>query len=442
MIDRLAKRILIASLDKLSDGCLVVDAPSGRLSFGDHTAARCARLDVHDERLFRRVLTGGDIGFGEAYTDGDWSSPDLVNLLRLAIRNLALFEERNTLFSALSRWRDRLGHRRRSNSRRGSRTNIHRHYDIGNDFYSLFLGRTMAYSSGVYLSASDSLEQAQEEKFDRICRKLRLGPADRVLEIGTGWGGFAAWAATRYGCHVTTTTISAEQHASAGALFARLGLGPGRVRLLLEDYRDLTGRFDKIVSIEMFEAVGFRHYDTYFRQCDRLLAEDGTMLLQAITVPDQRFRRYLTTPDWIQKYIFPGGELASVGAMLRSLGRTTSMALFHAEDIGAHYARTLRAWRERFTAELGRVRALGFDERFIRTWEYYLASCEAAFLERQVSDVQLVLTKTMNRRRLMDEPWDGELEDRAAPHSRLIQPAAPGVAAYEGSTPGRAPAIA
>jgi cyclopropane-fatty-acyl-phospholipid synthase len=418
----------------------VVDAPSGRLSFGDPAAARRARLDVHDERAFRRVLTGGDIGFGEAYVDGDWTSPDLVGLLRLAIRNLALFEERNTPFSALSRWRDLLGHRLRPNSRRGSRANIHRHYDIGNDFYSLFLGRTMAYSAGVYVSASDSLERAQEEKFDRICRKLRLGPADRLLEIGTGWGGFAAWAATRYGCHVTTTTISAEQHASAGALFARLGLGPERVRLLLEDYRDLTGRFDKIVSIEMFEAVGFRRYDTYFRQCDRLLAEDGTMLLQAITVPDQRFRRYLATPDWIQKYIFPGGELASVGAILQSLGRSTSMALFHAEDIGAHYARTLRAWRERFGAELGRVRALGFDERFIRTWEYYLASCEAAFLERQVSDVQLLLTKTMNRRSLMGEPWDDEREDRNADRPHAVRPAALSAAACGRPTPGRAPA--
>ena len=273
---------------------------------------------MHDERVFRRVLTGGDIGFGEAYMDGEWSSPDLVALLRLAIRNLALFEDRNRAFSAISRWRDLALHRLRPNSRRGSRSNIHFHYDLGNDFYRLFLDRSMAYSSGIYRSASDSLEQAQEEKFDRICRKLRLGPRDHVLEIGTGWGGFAAWAATRYGCRVTTTTISAEQHAYAAALFARLGLGPDRVTLLLQDYRDLQGRFDKIVSIEMFEAVGHRNYDAFFGQCDRLLAPEGSMLLQAITITDQRFRRYLATPDWIQKYIFPGGELASVGGVLQS----------------------------------------------------------------------------------------------------------------------------
>jgi cyclopropane-fatty-acyl-phospholipid synthase len=207
---------------------------------------------------------------------------------------------------------------------------------------------------------------------------------------------------------VTTTTISAEQHAYSADLFARLGLGPDRVELRLEDYRDLSGRFDKIVSIEMFEAVGFRNYDAFFRQCDRLLAPDGTMMLQAITVTDQRFERYLATPDWIRKYIFPGGELASVAAILQSLRRATSLALYHAEDIGAHYARTLREWRRRFLASLDRVRALGFDDRFVRAWEYYLASCEAAFLERQIGDVQLLLTKTMNTRRLMDEPWAAE----------------------------------
>ena len=442
MIDRLARRILVATLGHLAEGRLDVHTPSGSFTFGEASSPRSARVDVHDERVFRRVLTAGDVGFGEAYMDGEWSSPDLVALVRLAIRNLALFEDRNRAFSAISRWRDLAMHRLRPNSRRGSRSNIHRHYDIGNEFYQLFLDRSMAYSSGIYRSASDSLEQAQEEKFDRICRKLRLGPPDHVLEIGTGWGGFAAWAATRYGCRVTTTTISAEQHAHAAALFRRLGLGPDRVTLLLQDYRDLQGRFDKIVSIEMFEAVGFRNYDAFFGRCDRLLAPEGSMLLQAITITDQRFRRYLATPDWIQKYIFPGGELASVGGVLQSLGRVTSLGLYHAEDIGAHYARTLRAWRERFLSSLDRVRALGFDDRFIRTWEYYLASCEAAFLERQIGDVQLLLTKTMNRRSLMDEPWEDEAERRAASWPQLTQPAVPSVAACERPTPGRTPATA
>jgi cyclopropane-fatty-acyl-phospholipid synthase len=442
MIDTASKRILCASLRKMSDGRLDVHSPSGHVTLGDPTSGRRARLDVHRDRVFRRVITARDVGFGEAYVDGEWSSPDLVGLLRFAIRNLALFEKRHRASSALARWRDLARHRLRSNSRRGSRANIHSHYDIGNEFYRLFLGRTMAYSSGVFRTASDSLEAAQEEKFDRICRKLRLGPADHVLEIGTGWGGFAAWAATRYGCRVTTTTISPEQHAYAAAAFARLSLGPERVTLRLDDYRDLSGRFDKIVSIEMFEAVGFRHYDAFFRQCDRLLAPDGTMLLQAITIADQRFRRYLATPDWIRKYIFPGGELASVGAVLQSLGRVTSLGLYHAEEIGAHYARTLRAWRERFLASLEDVRALGFDDRFVRTWEYYLASCEAAFLERQVGDVQLLLTKAHNRRRLMDEPWEDGVES-LADVPRLSPPAeAPSAAAYGRPRPGREPATA
>jgi cyclopropane-fatty-acyl-phospholipid synthase len=414
VIDQFARRVLTGTLRGLPEGHLEVTGPSGDLSFGDPAAQRRARVRVHDERLFRRVLFGGDVGFGEAYMDGDWSADDLVAVVRLAIRNLALFEDRNRLFSTVSRWRDRLSHRLRPNSRRGSRANIRFHYDLGNEFYRLFLDPSMAYSCGIFRSADDSLEAAQQEKYDRICRKLRLGPSDRVLEIGTGWGGFAVWAATRYGCHVTTTTISAEQHAYAADLFARLGLGPDSVSLRREDYRDLTGRFDKVVSIEMFEAVGFRNYDGFFGQCDRLLTPDGTMLLQAITVTDQRFERYLATPDWIRKYIFPGGELASVAAILQSLRRATSLALYHAEEIGAHYARTLRAWRQRFMTSLDRVRALGFDDRFIRAWEYYLASCEAAFLERQIGDVQLLLTKTMNPAPLMDEPWAAETGRTAA----------------------------
>jgi cyclopropane-fatty-acyl-phospholipid synthase len=402
----LSKWIVTRTLEHLAEGSLEVTCRDGVRSFGAAGSAASARISVRDERVFPRVLAGSDIGLGESYVDGDWSSPDLVGFLRLAIRNLALFENRHRLLTGLGRWRDLLQHRRRANTRAGSRANIHAHYDIGNEFYRLFLDPSMAYSCGVYRSAADTLEQAQFEKFDRICRKLRLGPSDHVLEIGTGWGGFAVHAATHYGCRVTTTTISAEQYAGAAALFARMELGPDRVRLLQEDYRDLRGRYDKLVSIEMFEAVGHEHYDTFFEQCDRLLASDGAMALQTITVPDARFRRYLATPDWIQKYIFPGGELASVSAILESLARTTRLGLHHAEDIGAHYAHTLRAWRQRFLGRLDEVRALGFDDRFIRTWDYYLASCEAAFAERLVGNVQLVLSKAMNRRALLGEPWE------------------------------------
>lgn len=415
-----ARSVITRTLRGITDGGLDVVWDGRTQSFGDPAATCRAVVRVEHPRLFSRVLSGGDIGFGEAYMDGDWSSPDVVEVLRLAIRNLALFEDRNRAFSFLARLRDRLGHWRRPNSVTGSRANIHYHYDIGNDFYRLFLDPSMAYSSGVYRSADDTLEEAQVEKFDRICRKLRLSPSDRVLEIGTGWGGFAAWAATNYGCHVTTTTISEAQHAGAAELFARRGLGPGRVRLLLEDYRNLSGRYDKIVSIEMFEAVGYRNYDTFFRQCDRLLQPEGTLLMQTITVSDQRLPRHLATPNWIEKYIFPGSELASVGGILQSLARVTKLSLFHAEEIGAHYARTLHSWRERFLGRLDEVRAMGFDDRFIRMWDYYLASCEAAFLERQVGNMQLLLTKTMNRRRLMGEPWEDEGRGAASPGPRSV----------------------
>ena len=402
---RLAKSILLKTLGWLRSGFLEIVCPDQTYSFGDPEAALRGILVVHDERMFARVLFGGEIGFGEAYMDGDWSSPDAEAVLRIVMRNLALFEEENRAFSAANRWWNRLRHRRRRNSPAGSRMNIQAHYDLGNDFYRLFLDENMAYSCAYFQAPEDSLDRAQVQKFDRICRKLRVGPRDHLLEIGTGWGGFAAHAATQYGCRVTTTTISRRQHDYAAEWFRRLGEAGERIELLFEDYRNLTGRYDKIVSIEMFEAVGLEYYDEFFGACDRLLGRDGTMLLQTITMPEQRFADYHKRSDWIQKYIFPGSELASVGEILRSLTRVTRLSLCHAEDIGAHYARTLRAWRQRFQAALEKVRALGFDDRFIHMWDYYLAACAAAFRERAIHDLQLVLAKNLNARPLLDEPW-------------------------------------
>ena len=251
----------------------------------------------------------------------------------------------------------------------------------------------MAYSCAYYRTPEDSLEQAQAHKFERICRKLRLQPTDHVLEIGTGWGGFAMYAAKNYGCRITTTTISQHQYDYARALFQKSGEESNRITLLLEDYRNLRGQFDKIVSIEMFEAVGLKYYDTYFSICDRLLTPDGIMFLQAITMNEQKFSEYQKRCDWIQKYIFPGAELASLAEVLKSLGRCTRLSLHNAEDIGLHYAETLKAWRERFLAHLAEVKALGFDETFIRMWEYYLAYCEGAFREGYVGEIQVVLKK-------------------------------------------------
>jgi cyclopropane-fatty-acyl-phospholipid synthase len=260
------------------------------------------------------------------------------------------------------------------------------------------------YSCAFYETGNETLETAQQQKLDRICRKLDLGPDDHVLEIGSGWGGFAVWAATRYGCRVTTTTISDEQFRHARQWAGRVGEAGARIEVLKADYRQLSGSFDKIVSIEMFEAVGLDHYADYFAAVDRLLADDGVMLLQTITVNDQYFPDYHRTPDWIEKYIFPGGELASVGRILSSLAAVTSLSMHHAENIGLHYASTVHAWRERFLRQRDHVRAMGFDERFIRMWDLYLAYSEAAFLERHAGDFQLVLTKNYGARPLFNEP--------------------------------------
>jgi cyclopropane-fatty-acyl-phospholipid synthase len=402
---KIAKRILLKTLERLKEGCLEVVCPEQTYQFGDPNAPMRGCVVVHDDRAFKRALFGGDIGFGEAYMDADWSSPNVVEVVRLVIRNLHLFEQEKTWLSAVKKKIDFVNHKLRPNTLNGSRKNIRAHYDLSNDFYQLFLDPTLAYSCGVYAKPDDSLIVSQLQKFDLICRKLQLAPEDHLLEIGTGWGGFAAYAARQYGCKVTTTTISKEQHDFAAERFARFGLANGQVNLLFEDYRNLQGKFDKIVSIEMFEAVGFDYYDDYFKTCERLLAENGTMLLQTITIHDQRFNEYRNRADWIQKYIFPGGELATIKGILDSLARVTRLSLFHAENIGTHYARTLQVWRRNFHKALDKVRHLEFDERFINMWDYYLASCEAAFLERSIGDYQLLLAKNTGHESLYGEPW-------------------------------------
>lgn len=413
MLNDLCKKLFVRGLDTVHGGVLSLTCGAEH-RFGDPSGDLDARIVVADDRFFFRALAYGDIGIGEAYMDGDWTSPDLVPLIRLMLRNLAHVESSGGFVRLATRAAGLLARRLRDNSVAGSRNHIHRHYDLGNDFFRLFLdGRHMMYSCGFYESPDDSLEAAQERKIDRICRKLELSSDDHVLEIGTGWGGFAVWAASHYGCRVTTTTISDEQYRHARDWVRRAG-ADARISVLRQDYRALEGTFDKIVSIEMFEAVGLAHYDDYFGAVDRLLAPDGAMLLQTITVDEQWFPRYRATPDWIEKYIFPGGELASVGEILKSLARSTAMSVYHAENIGTHYARTLHAWRERFHARLSEVRALGFDDRFVRMWDLYLAYCEAAFLERHAGDFQLLLTKNNSSRVLFNEPWARAVDDASA----------------------------
>jgi len=405
MLTRLAKQLFLAGLAGVEGGAIRLECPDEVHTFGT-SGELDAALRVHDDRFFLRALTGADIGIGESYMDGDWSTGDLVPLGRLVIRNREVLDRQRRSAGRLSQLVGAVARRLRDNTVSGSRRHIRRHYDLGNDFFQLFLDRALRmYSCGYFSSHDDSLEAAQIEKVERICRRLDLKPADRVLEIGSGWGGFAAFAAEHYGCRVTTTTISEAQYRHVLAWKEGAGALGRRVDVLRTDYRELTGQFDKVVSIEMFEAVGLGHYDDYFGAIDRLLVPGGAVLLQTITVDDQWFPRYHGRPDWIEKHIFPGGELACVGEILKSLARTTTMTLYHAENFGTHYARTLREWRRRFMAQLDAVRAQGFDERFIRMWEFYLAVCEAAFLERHTAVFQLMLLKTGARHGLFNEPW-------------------------------------
>jgi cyclopropane-fatty-acyl-phospholipid synthase len=391
-----ARRALFRALEGLRDARLLVRYPGGERVFGEETATLCAEIDFSDERTFVRALFRGEVAFGESYVDGLWTTPDLFAAARVAVRNRRIFERGGAL-SAVSRLRLRGRHRRRPNSIEGSRRNIEAHYDLGNDFYRLFLDRRhMAYSCGVYPSEEATLEEAQEAKFERIGEKLGLAPSHHVLEIGTGWGGFAIWAARRYGCRVTTATISRAQHDFARDRIAEEGLSD-RVTLLYEDYRRLSGTFDRIVSIEMFEAVGLERYDEFFGTAERLLSPGGAVLLQTITMNEGDFPDYRRRTDWIQLYVFPGAELACVSEVLRSIGRVTRWILVDLEDIGAHYVRTLRTWRQRLLENTGRARGLGIGDRLLRTFDFYFAGCAAAFAERHIGDVQMLFVKQPSR---------------------------------------------
>ena len=398
-----AKALFFRSLEDLTGGFLEIVCPEETYVFGEPDAELRAMAVIHDERFFMRALTGADIGMGESYMDGDWTTPDLVALVRVAVRNLRLLDTQHKVFSGIRALASRLRHRLRANTITGSRRNIRAHYDLGNDFYRLFLDSEMLYSCAYFRRRQDSLEVAQLEKLEQACRKLRIGPGDRVLEIGCGWGSFAIHAARNYGAHVTGVTISPAQYEYATERLKHTDLGRGSVNIVMQDYRRLQGQYDKIVSIEMFEAVGFDHYDEFFGMCNRLLTPEGSMFLQTITLREQEIAEYRKRVDWIQTYIFPGSELASVVEIGRSLMRTGQMILTNTESISTHYAKTLALWRERFFRRLADVRQLGFDERFQRMWDFYLGWCEGAFREHYIGAAQLVFSKLPVRERLLGE---------------------------------------
>ncbi len=396
-LDRLARRAVWSRLDKLKSGCLtILDGRQAR-TFGDpQDASLRATIRVHDPRFYRHTVSGGHLGASEAFIRGQWSCDDLTALIRIFSRNAAVLDGVERGAARLLKPLQVVAHRLNRNTRSGSRRNIAAHYDLSNEFYALFLDDTMTYSSGIYPSATATLREASLEKYDRICRKLELSPQDHVIEVGAGWGGFALYAASRYGCRVTTTTISAPQFAWASERIRDAGL-TDRITLLKQDYRDLEGQFDKLVSIEMIEAVGHEYLPTYFAKCCRLLKPDGAMLLQAITIPDARYDAYRRSVDFIQRYIFPGGCLPSLSAIGQCL-KQTDFRLFHLEDFGSHYARTLLDWRQRFWEKIDDVRALGMSEEFVRMWEMYLCYCAGAFQERQIGVAQILLTKPHSRR--------------------------------------------
>ncbi len=396
--ERLARRLVLRLLSRLKYGRIELREHSGVLRFGrGKEDDLSAVVTVKRARFYTAILIGGSLGAAEAYMAGDWSTDDLTAVIRIVVRNQYLFEGIDKGWSRLTLPLHLVVHWLRKNTRLGSRSNIVAHYDLGNAFYKLFLDETLTYSCGIFQSPGASLREAAIAKYDRLCQKLELTPDDHVLEIGTGWGGFALHAARRYGCRITTTTISQEQYQFAAQRFKAAGL-EDRINLLQEDYRDLSGTYDKLVSIEMIEAVGHQFLDVFFACCSRLLKPDGLMALQAITIADQAYDRHKYSVDFIKRYIFPGSCIPSLTAMAEALTRATDFRMFHLEDITPHYAVTLRAWRNNFFSNIDQVRALGFDDAFIRMWEFYLCYCEAGFTERYIGDVQMVLTKPKCRR--------------------------------------------
>ena len=393
-VEKAAKKAVLKLLQRLEVGHLVLEDGEDSYTFGQNLAEAeyHAHITVYDPQVYRDVFTNTSVGAAEAYMKGYWGTQDLTGVIRLMVANLNLINEADAKSPIWKRLATKAFHSLNANTKEGSRKNISAHYDLGNDFFKLFLDPTMMYSAAIYPSEDASLEEAAVHKLDRICQKLDLGPDDHLLEIGTGWGGMAIHAAQHYGCHVTTTTISQEQYDYANAKVKQLDL-QDRITLLLEDYRDLAGQYDKLVSIEMIEAVGHEYLDGFFKQCSDLLKPEGLLLIQAITIADQRYDHYRKEVDFIQTYIFPGGCLPSVQRMSQCLTNNTDMVIHELHDIGLHYARTLADWREKFLAAWPQLAQEGFDQQFKRLWTYYLCYCEGGFLQRAISTVHLVSRK-------------------------------------------------
>ncbi|WP_413112296.1 class I SAM-dependent methyltransferase [Thaumasiovibrio sp. DFM-14] len=391
--EKTSRNMVHLFLNRISNaGLTLIEEGSGVYQFGDSNSEMQAQLIIRKPDFYVRVLRGGSVAAGEAYIDGDWDSPDLTAFIRVVVRNLPMLDQLEQRIGGALRIKNKIAHWLNRNNLVQAKKNISAHYDLGNDFYRQFLDSQMLYSSGIYLSKEDDLAQAQVNKMHRLCQQLQLEPDDHVLEIGTGWGAMAIYMAKHFGCRVTTTTISAEQYQWAEKRIAEEGVSD-RVTLLLRDYRELDGIYDKLVSVEMIEAVGLSYLPEYIKQCQTLLKPGGLAVLQAITIADQRFDYYRQNVDFIQMYVFPGGFLPSVSQLQSSFTRHSDFVCRDLKDIGYDYARTVKDWHDGVNENSSAIRAQGFDERFMRLWRFYLSYCEGGFWERSISAIQLTLSR-------------------------------------------------
>jgi cyclopropane-fatty-acyl-phospholipid synthase len=395
------QKVVMDLLSKMPLGFMQITLPDGEtVAIGNGEGNVSAKIEIKDPVFFKRCILYGDIGFGESYVDGCWDTENITNVIKWFLLNVdhaptvSGSNVKNGILNVL-KFINKLYHSKRANSLGGSRKNISEHYDLNNDFFALFLDPSMTYSSAYFKEENMSLEQAQMAKYDRLCRQLHLKASDHVLEIGSGWGGNAIYMAKQYGCKVTTLTISEEQYKLAKERIENEKLSD-KITILVKDYRQMEGQFDKLVSVEMLEAVGSEYYETYFKKCAALLKKDGIFALQAITCPDSRFESLKNGVDWIQKHIFPGSLLPSVGAINQAINKTSDFTLVDLKDIGLDYAHTLNVWAKNFNENLAEVKRVGFDDYFIRKWNYYLYYCEAAFAMRNINVMQMVYSRPNN----------------------------------------------
>lgn len=410
LADKTAKNLVFKILNRLHSGYLTIQEGSNVYQFGDvdnkdgfQEASLSAHIIIRHASTYRDLALNGTVGAAQAYMVGDWETPNLTHVIQLMVRNMDILNSMDDGIAKITKPLKKILHKLNQNTKEGSRKNIAAHYDLGNDLFQLFLDPTMMYSSGIFPHSESTMEEASLTKLKAICDKLKLKPEDHLVEIGTGWGSLAIYAVQNYGCKVTTTTISEQQYNYAEQRIAELKLSD-KITLLKKDYRDLTEKYDKLVSVEMIEAVGYQYYPDFFSKCSQLLNDDGVMLLQAITISDQRYHRALKNVDFIQRYIFPGSCIPSITAILQTITQHTDFNLTRLDDITHHYAKTLECWQQQFTKNEEKIRALGYDDIFINMWQFYFSYCAGGFAERVIGDVHMVLEKPQSRHQFTFPP--------------------------------------